>query len=69
MTGDEGEGEKGLDVEMMGDCQVYFDGEDGPVGGGGGVHCWWGMWLSVRVKTYICTYSNLRGRSDDGETD
>jgi hypothetical protein len=28
VVGDEGEGEKGLDVKMVGDCQLYFDGED-----------------------------------------
>ena len=27
-TGDEGEGEKGGGVEMVGDCELYFDGED-----------------------------------------
>lgn len=39
MVGDEGEGEKGLNVKMVGDCQLYFDGEDRPVGVGG-VHSW-----------------------------
>jgi hypothetical protein len=36
MVGDEGEGEKGLDVKMVGDCELYFHGEDGPVGRGRG---------------------------------
>ena len=30
MVRDEGEGEKGLDVQMVGDCLLYFDGEDEP---------------------------------------
>ena len=34
VVGDEGEGQKGLDVQMVGDCLLYFDGEDGPVGRG-----------------------------------
>ena len=43
MVGDEGEGEKGLNVKMVCDCQLNFDGEDRPVGVGGrrrGVHSW-----------------------------
>jgi hypothetical protein len=36
MAGDKGEGEKGLDVKMLCDCQLHFHGEDGPVGRGRG---------------------------------
>lgn len=72
MAGDEGEGEKGVDVQMVGDCQLYFHGEDGPVGVGvGRGDHGWGIWLSGReraVKTFICTYKHLWGRSD-GVTD
>ncbi len=32
MAGDEGEGDKGVDVKMVGDCELYLDGEDGPEG-------------------------------------
>jgi hypothetical protein len=40
VAGDEGEGEKGVDVKMVGDCQLYFDGEDRPVGRRVGDHGW-----------------------------
>jgi hypothetical protein len=34
VVGDPGKGEKGLDVKMVGDGQLYLRGEDAPVGRG-----------------------------------
>jgi hypothetical protein len=44
IAGDEGEGEKGVYVEMLGDGELNLDREEGPAGRGGGLegHCCWG---------------------------
>ena len=63
--GDEGEREEGVDVEMVGDCELYFDGEERPVGrrGGNDDDHGWGMSLVVRGEAVT---SFMWGRSDDG---